>query len=194
MFVNCVLCFIWNHLNFLENIQRIKYKNDEGLSFCFKSISDAADVVDLPGQLHWNTIPQHLFSVEIVPICCGDLIFLPRNIAASFGPNIGSIVICTRVAKTFTLLDPFTLTHCFLKARQYFHAPFLPSFSRPHLVEYVVLGIDESEVEEKKKLKFGDSVDKDEHSDPYAYAAVNDAAAKKYRLANAVVTPVKHNG
>ncbi|RHN61236.1 hypothetical protein MtrunA17_Chr4g0034421 [Medicago truncatula] len=36
------------------------------------------------------------FFVEIVPIFCWDLIFLPPNVAASFSVNIGPIVICTR--------------------------------------------------------------------------------------------------
>lgn len=189
-----------NRLGILENIRKIKYNTDEGLSFCFKSISDAAEVVNviagiLPALVQWNTIDPYLFSVEIVPICCGDLIILPSNIAASFGPNIGPIVICTRVAKTFTLLDPFTLTHCFLKADKYWDAPFRPSFSRHQLVEYVVLGIEELEKEEveveenkqKKKLIFyGD--DDDDDGDSYATYA---AAAKKYRLANAIVARVK---
>jgi len=177
-----------NRLGVLGNIRRIKYNIDEGLSFCFKSVADAAEVVNLivdilPALVQWDTNSPYLFFVEIVPICCGDLIILPSNIVASFGPNIGPIVICTRVAKTFTLLDPFTLTHCFLKADQYWDAPFTPSFSRHQLVEYVVLGIKELEEEEEenkeKKLIFVDD----------AYAA-----AKKYRLANATVARVKDIG
>lgn len=83
----------------------------------------------VPVRFHWDMIPPEIylfFFVEIVPIFCWDLIFLPPNVAASFSVNIGPIVICTRVAKTFTLLDPFTLTHCFLKADQYWNAPFTP--------------------------------------------------------------------
>jgi len=72
---------VWNHLGILGNIRRIKYNIDEGLSLCFNSISDAAEVVNLIGDMvQWNTIPPHLFSVEIVPICCGDLIVLPSHL------------------------------------------------------------------------------------------------------------------
>ncbi|AES93742.1 hypothetical protein MtrunA17_Chr5g0395031 [Medicago truncatula] len=194
---------VWNHLGIVGNFRRIEYNINEGLSFYFNSLSDAAEVVNLivdilPAQVQWNKIDPYLFSVEIVPICCGDLIILPSNIAASLGPNIGPIVICTRVAKTFTLLDPFTLTHCFLKAGQYWDAPFTPSFSRPQLVEYAVLGIEkldeeeEEEVEEnkqKKKLVF-----KDEHDEDGDAFATYTAAAKKYRLANAIVARVKDIG
>jgi len=191
---------VWTNLTMLSYIMKIKNKidDDEGLSFCFNSLSDAADVVSLigdilPSKVQWNMIPPErcLFSVEIVPICCGDLIILPSDIAASFGPNIGPIVICTRVAKTFTLLDPFTLTHCFLKADQYWKSPFMPLFSRPQLVEYVVLGINLKEEEElveenkekKKLIIVYDDAD-----------AADAAAAKKYRLADVMVARVKDIG
>ncbi|AES93887.1 hypothetical protein MtrunA17_Chr5g0396211 [Medicago truncatula] len=182
-----------NHLGILEKIRRIKYNIDEGLSFCFNSISDAAKVVNLitgilPALVQWNKIDPYLFSVEIVPICCGDLIILPSNIAASLGPNIGPIVICTRVARTFTLLDPFTLTRCFLKADRYWDAPFTPSFSRHQLVEYVVLGIEKLDEEEEEE-----EVEENKQKNKiFGYADA--AAAKKYRLANAIVARVKDIG
>jgi hypothetical protein len=72
------------------------------------------------------------------------LIFLPRNNVA----NIGPIVICTRVAKTITLLDPLTLRQCYLDADQYWKGPFTPSFTGSQLVEYVVIDIVLEDVEE----------------------------------------------
>jgi len=36
---------------------------------------------------------RYTFSVEIVPICYGDLIFLPPKVASSLG-NISPIIIC----------------------------------------------------------------------------------------------------
>ncbi|AES94184.2 nonsense-mediated mRNA decay protein [Medicago truncatula] len=204
---------VWTNFTKLSHIMRIKNKidDDEGLSFCFNSLSDATDVVNLivdilPSKvrLNMNMIPPEercIFSVEIVPICCGDLIILPSHIAASFGPNIGPIVICTRVAKIFTLLDPFTLTHCFLKAGQYWDAPFTPSFSRPQLVEYVVLGINLKEeleelVEENKEKKklIIELYAADAVAAAAAVVAAEAAAAKKYRLADAMVARVKDIG
>ena len=120
------------------------------------------------------------------------MIFLPPNVTASFGANIGPIVICTKVAKTFTLLDPFTLTHYFLKADQYWNSPFTPSFNRTQLVEYVVLDVllqdngeeeeEEEEMEEKEKKQI---IENDNDAD---------AAAKKYPLADVVVARVKDIG
>ena len=187
---------IMTNLAVVDEVERIIYDVDQGFSFCFNITSRAWHFARLIGEIvpvksDWAMIlprtERYLFSVEIVPICCGDLIFLPPNVSASLGPNIGPIVICTRVAKTFTLLDPFTLTHCFLNADQYWKAPFTHSFNRTQLVEYVVLDIvllqhnqdEEQEVVEEKKEK------KD------AAAA---AAAKKYLLADAVVARVKDTG
>jgi len=184
---------VLRHLNTVGKAKRIKYDIDEGFSFCFHRTSFAWHFVKLiaeivPVRFHFDMIPpeseRYLFRVEIVPICCGDLIFLPPNVAASFGVNIGPIVICTRVTKTFTLLEPFTLTHCFLKADQYWNAPFTPSFNRTQLVEYVVLDIllpdneEEEDMEENKEEVKKEQIIEDENDDDAD--AADDAAAKKY--------------
>lgn len=189
---------VLSHFGTVRKAKRIKYDIDEGFSFCFRLISFAWHFVKLigeilPAKFDWDMIPpeseRYLFRVKIVPICCGDLIFLPPNVVASLGPNIGPIVICTRVAKTFTLLDPFTLTHCFLDAHQYWKAPFTHSFNRTQLVEYVVLDIvllqDNQDEDEEEEVVEENKKEKD------AAAA---AAAKKYRLADAVVARVKDTG
>jgi len=163
----------------LNGVKRIK-RNDQGFSFYFNSLDCASGLVGyigdiVPTRSHRHQIPSEYrfnFFVEIVPICCADLIFLPPDVAALFGANIGPIVICTRVAKKITLLDPFTLTNCFFKADQYWNAPFTTSFNRTQLVKYVVLDIVLREEEEEEVA----------------------AAAKNYRLADAVVAHVKDIG
>jgi nonsense-mediated mRNA decay protein 3 len=168
----------------LVGVRRIIH-NDQGFSFYFNSVARAGHLVEcirraVPIKTRCDSIPSEIkyhFFVEIVPIFCGDLIFLPPDVAATLGANIGPIVICTRVAQTFTLLDPFTLTHCFLDADQYWNAPFTHSFTRTQLVKYVVLDIvlQEDDGDEKEEEEIA-------------------AAAKKYRLADAVVARVEDFG
>lgn len=167
----------------LSGVKRIEH-NDQGFSFYFNSLDCASRLVGCIGDIaptksHCHQIPSEYrfnFFVEIVPICCADFIFLPPDVAASFGANIGPIVICTRVAKKITLLDPFTLTAFSLKADQYWNAPFTHSFNRTQLVKYVVLNIVLQEDEEE------------------IAADSSSTAAKKYRLADAVVARVEDFG
>ncbi|AET00522.1 hypothetical protein MTR_5g092980 [Medicago truncatula] len=63
---------------------------------------------------------RYTFSVEIVPICYGDLIFL--------------------LLKELLCLI-FTLRYCILNVDQYWNALFTPSLTRSQLVEYSVLDI-----------------------------------------------------
>ncbi|AET00291.2 hypothetical protein MtrunA17_Chr5g0442421 [Medicago truncatula] len=164
----------------LSGVKRIE-RNDQGFTFYFNSLDHASCLVEyirdiVPSKIHCHQIPSECsynFFVEIVPICCGDLIFLPPDVAASFGANI---VICTRVAKKITtLLDPFTLTAFSLKADHYWNAPFTHSFNRTQLVKYFVLNIVLQE-------------------DGEEIAADSSTAAKKYRLADAVVARVENFG
>jgi nonsense-mediated mRNA decay protein 3 len=141
-----------------RGVRRIKYNNDQQVfSFYFRNLPCAISFArlinrKLPVKTRSDKFPLHIqvcdnrykFSLQIVPICCADLIFLPRNNVA----NIGPIVICTRVATTITLLDPLTLRQCYLDADQYWRAPFTPSFTRSQLVEYVVIDIVLEDVEE----------------------------------------------
>ncbi|XP_057970767.1 uncharacterized protein LOC131159691 [Malania oleifera] len=84
---------------------------------------------------------KYTFSVEICPICREDLICLPPKVAVSLG-NFGPLVICTKVSNSITLLDPFTLRHCFLDADQYWRASFKSLLSSRRLVEYIVLDVE----------------------------------------------------
>jgi len=81
---------------------------------------------------------RYTFSVEIVPICYGDLIFLPPKIAFSLG-NISPIIICRLLKELLCLIFP--LRYCILNVDQYWNALFTPSLTRSQLVEYSVLDI-----------------------------------------------------
>ncbi|KAG1354208.1 60S ribosomal export protein NMD3 [Cocos nucifera] len=133
-------------------------EDDRGLDFFFGSRSHAHKFVDFisgvvpvrsrydkqlvshdPKSNVYNY--KHTFSVEICPICREDLICLPADVA----PNLGRLVICTKISNSISLLDPFTLQSAFLDARQYWRVPFKALLSSRQLVEYIVLDIEVTE-------------------------------------------------
>ncbi|VFQ74352.1 unnamed protein product [Cuscuta campestris] len=130
----------------------------QGVDFFFGNRSHALKFVDFVGKVvptrsrsdkqlvsqdgKSNTYNyKYTFSVEISPVCREDLIFLPQKLSASLG-NLGPLVICTKVTNSITLLDPFTLRHCFLDADQYWRASFKPLLTSRQLVEYIVLDVE----------------------------------------------------
>ncbi|RAL40355.1 hypothetical protein DM860_006425 [Cuscuta australis] len=86
---------------------------------------------------------RYSIAAVICPICHEDLVYLPPKISARLGV-CGSLVICTKVRNTITLLNPFTMQDVNLSAQQYWHAPFEPLLSSKQLVEYVVLDVEEA--------------------------------------------------
>ncbi|KAJ7525592.1 hypothetical protein O6H91_17G057900 [Diphasiastrum complanatum] len=119
-------------LDFLTNVVPIKSRHDKQLvSHDTKS----------------NTYNyKFTFSVEICPVCRGDLVCLPQKVAAGLG-NIGPLVLCIRVSNNLLLLDPHNLRSAYVDASQYRRLPYRPLLSSKQLVEYVVLDIEiESEV------------------------------------------------
>ncbi|KAJ0019945.1 hypothetical protein Pint_30980 [Pistacia integerrima] len=81
------------------------------------------------------------FFIEISPIGRDDLICLPPKAAVSLG-NLGPLVVCTKVTNSIALLDPFTLTHCFLDSDQYWRSSFKSLLTSRQLVEYIVLDVE----------------------------------------------------
>ncbi|KDP32452.1 hypothetical protein JCGZ_13377 [Jatropha curcas] len=137
----------------------IKIKEvDQGIDFFFAKRSYAAKFVEFVGKVsplkvrHDKQLVSHdsksnnynykyTFSAEICPISREDLIFLPPKLAASSG-NIGPLVICIKVMDGISLLDPFTLRHCFLNGEQYWRAPFQSLLTSRQLVEYIILDVE----------------------------------------------------
>ncbi|KAJ0084996.1 hypothetical protein Patl1_29507 [Pistacia atlantica] len=131
---------------------------DQGIDFFFGNRSHAVKFVEFVAKVapvrsrHNKQLVSHdpksnncnykyTFSVEISPICREDLICLPPKAAVSLG-NLGPLVICTKVTNSIALLDPFTLTHCFLDADQYWRSSFKSLLTGRHLVEYIVLDVE----------------------------------------------------
>lgn len=51
---------------------------------------------------------KHTFCVEVVPVCRGDLLCLPKKIAQILG-NMNQLVVCVRVNNVVSVIDPNTL-------------------------------------------------------------------------------------
>lgn len=114
-------------IDFLGSVVPVRYRSDKQL---------------VSHNIHSATYNyKYTFSVEIVPICKDDLIFLPRSVAKSFG-ELGPLMYCTRVSSALHLTDPITLRSIHLEAGAYWRAPFRALMTSKQLIEYVVLDIE----------------------------------------------------
>lgn len=84
------------------------------------------------------------FSVEIVPICKDDLIYLPLKIARSLG-GLGPLVLCTRVGTSLHFIDPSTLQTADIPATNYWRDTFTSLASMKDLSEFYVLDVEKGE-------------------------------------------------
>eukprot|EP00405_Crypthecodinium_cohnii_P016515 CAMPEP_0206455624 /NCGR_PEP_ID=MMETSP0324_2-20121206/21870_1 /ASSEMBLY_ACC=CAM_ASM_000836 /TAXON_ID=2866 /ORGANISM="Crypthecodinium cohnii, Strain Seligo" /LENGTH=611 /DNA_ID=CAMNT_0053926377 /DNA_START=94 /DNA_END=1930 /DNA_ORIENTATION=- len=82
--------------------------------------------------------------VDVCPICRDDLTFLPPRLARAGMPPY---LICTRAAAALSLVDPWTGRKVEVPALEYFKKPFNVAMSQPHLTEFVVLDINELELD-----------------------------------------------
>eukprot|EP00211_Chloroparvula_japonica_P003217 CAMPEP_0119127062 /NCGR_PEP_ID=MMETSP1310-20130426/5743_1 /TAXON_ID=464262 /ORGANISM="Genus nov. species nov., Strain RCC2339" /LENGTH=516 /DNA_ID=CAMNT_0007117283 /DNA_START=104 /DNA_END=1650 /DNA_ORIENTATION=- len=89
-----------------------------------------------------NNIHNYKFtySVELVPICREDLVFIPKKTANALS-SMSQLVLCTRVTANLSFVDPFSLKQGNLQAAHYWRLPFESLATSPQLVEYVVLDI-----------------------------------------------------
>jgi len=81
------------------------------------------------------------FSVEIVPICKDDLVFLPLRTAKGFG-GISPLVICTKVATLIHFIDPNTMQMVELSTSSYWRDSFTSLASISGLTKFIVLDIE----------------------------------------------------
>lgn len=133
---------------------RIK-QMDRGIDFFFSNRSHAVKLVQfvvdvIPARSrHDKQLVSHdtksnnynykyTFSVEICPICREDLVCLSPKLAVDLNP----LVICTKISNCIVLLDPLTLKHCFLDAKEYWRTSFASLLTSKQLVEYVVLDVE----------------------------------------------------
>jgi len=84
---------------------------------------------------------KHTFSVELAPICKNDIVCLPLKVARSLG-NMSQIAICSKIATTIHLVDPFTGKVGELSGVAYWRAPFLPFTGAKQLAEFTVIDVE----------------------------------------------------
>lgn len=130
----------------------------EGIDFFYDKVDDARKFVEYVQKVTPSrySMSQQLishdarsnvynykttFSVEIVPICKGDIVCLPASIDKAIG-NIGRLCICTRVTHNIYLINPLTLKSSELNATIYFRQPFSAITNSKRLTEYMVMNVE----------------------------------------------------
>jgi nonsense-mediated mRNA decay protein 3 len=81
------------------------------------------------------------YSVEVLPLCKDDLIWLPRQTAVALG-HMSQLALCSKVSNVVHLLDPFTLKAGEMQPLAFWKAPFKAALSRGNLAEFVVLDLE----------------------------------------------------
>ena len=89
---------------------------------------------------HNNTYDYKLaFAVEVVPVCRGDVVFIPKALSRSLGSITQGPLVCYKVAQVLHLVDPLSLQTCEVSSTQYWRHQF-PVLSSPrNLLRYLVL-------------------------------------------------------
>mmetsp|Transcript_30551 Transcript_30551/g.98782 ORF Transcript_30551/g.98782 Transcript_30551/m.98782 type:complete len:588 (-) Transcript_30551:258-2021(-) len=81
------------------------------------------------------------FSVEILPICRGDALWLPAGTAQIIG-QMPRFMLCNKVSNLVHLIDPRTLKRAELLPLTFWKKPFTPALTRAMLIEYIILDIE----------------------------------------------------
>lgn len=85
---------------------------------------------------------KHTFCVEVVPICRGDLVCLPKKTAQALG-NMNQLVVCLRVNTVITVIDPSTLQMADINATQYWRDPFQTLCQSKRLNQFYVVDVED---------------------------------------------------
>jgi len=99
------------------------------------------------------------YLVEMVPLCRGDLVCLPKALARKLG-GVSRLLLVYKVTALIHMIDPLTLRTVDLSAVQYWRTPFQALCTPSQLVEYVVL---DTEMENENKYGGFDSNEKSNH-------------------------------
>jgi len=82
--------------------------------------------------------------VEIVPICKGDVVILPRHTAQAFG-GVTEPLLCWKVSAQIHLIDPVSLRTYELSSQVYWRTPFQPILTASQMTEFAVLDIERAD-------------------------------------------------
>jgi len=81
------------------------------------------------------------YSVEVLPICKEDCLWIPRATAAKLG-HISQLALCCKVSNVIHVLDPRTLQVGEVQPMAFWKLPFRSAMTRKELVEFVVLDVE----------------------------------------------------
>lgn len=140
-----------------RDVSNIKGQPD-GLDFFFQSRSHALKFVDFLQAVvpcRYRTSEQLItqdvhsgdstykftFSLEIVPLCKDDLVFLPARTARALG-GVAPLVLCTRVGTAIHFVDPNSLQTADIAAAAYWREPFAALASSRALQEFYVMDVE----------------------------------------------------
>ncbi|KNA18511.1 hypothetical protein SOVF_069850 [Spinacia oleracea] len=143
------------------NIKKIKH-TDNGMDFFFDSEHGARklnyflkveapvktdpiieNIVSTDTMIDNTAICQSCIRVTVCPISRDDLVYLPKKVFAALGIEyMGPLVICTKVSRNITFIDPLKLNECWINSNNYWRDPFEPLKVSQELVEYIVLDIE----------------------------------------------------
>lgn len=90
-------------------------------------------------DIHSNTFNyKTTFSVDIAPVCKGDVVCLPAPLAKQLG-SMNQICVCLRVTSSIHIIDPATLQLAEVPQHLFWKTPFRGLFAPKQLVEYTVM-------------------------------------------------------
>ena len=114
-------------VSFLQSVSPTRYKTSEQLV--------SQDVHTGKGKTKLT------YSVEVLPVCKEDVVWLPRATAASLG-HLSQLALCYKVSNVLHFVDPISLQVGELQPLAYWKKPFKGALSRSDLVEFVVLDLE----------------------------------------------------
>lgn len=92
---------------------------------------------------------KYTILVDICPVCKDDLVYFPPKLRALHG-GIGSLSVCHKVSTALHMVDPFSLQGCEVARVKYYEHPFHAVCTRRHLTEFVVINVEDEEVNDSK--------------------------------------------
>nr|XP_032834493.1 60S ribosomal export protein NMD3 [Petromyzon marinus] len=129
-----------------------------GLDFYFGSKQEARKMVEffntvvpcrfktserlISHDVHSNTYNcKSAYSVEIVPVCKGDVVYLSPALARSLG-NLGQVCVCARVTSAIHLIDPSTLQVAEVSGAVFWREPFSALSTPRSFTSFIVLDVE----------------------------------------------------
>ncbi|KAG2439772.1 hypothetical protein HYH02_010649 [Chlamydomonas schloesseri] len=161
-------------IDFLQSVVPIRFRADKQL---------------VSHDTHNNTYNyKFTFSVEIVPLCKDDLVFLPPKMAASAG-NLGPFVLVSRITNQISLVDPANLRTHTMDSPVYYRHECLALASQRSLVPFIVL-----DIEPVRAGKSGTQTPGGQGAGAYGQGGGGGGGTGRYQLAEAQIARVSDFG